>query len=362
MKILYDHLCYSEFYGGVSRYFTEVIKRLPKEIEYRIPLKYTNNEYFKTLELPYKTFFPNKHFKGQCSLINLLNTRYTKIEARKGNYDIYHQTHYDTFAFDLLPKTTKKVITIHDLNFFAIPQFYSKKNRLKEMQVDSIKRCDFIITVSDNTKKDLIRFFNIPETKIKVIYHGITMPNIEYKVFPYKLDKPYILFVGSRYVYKNFVNTVRAFAKINHNHDFYLVCTGTPFSKEEFTLLNELNIQDSVKQIRADDRLLNSLYAGAEVFIYPSYYEGFGIPLLEAMCNNCPILCSDSSCFPEIAEDAAIYFNPYSVNDIVEKMQFILNNETEKKKIVENGNNRMNFFSWEKSSALHYETYKMLLS
>lgn len=358
MKVLYDPFCFSEFYGGVSRYFSEVIRHLPDDIQYSIPIKYTNNEYFSMLGLQYKEFFKNKRFKGQCTFTKLLNIPELKRVIRKENFDIYHQTHYDTFVFDLLPKSTKKIVTIHDLNFFAIPQFYEPNSPLKMKQVESIKKADHIITVSENTKLDLIKFFNIPDTSISVIYHGVT--KVVEDIQPYKTDKPYLLFVGARYAYKNFENCVKAFSLINKNKDYYLICTGSPLNTSEIELFKKLDVYDSVRQIRATEQVLCSLYRGALCFIYPSYYEGFGIPLLEAMSNKCPIICSDKSCFPEVASDAALYFDPSSIEEIAERINQIIMDDRLRENLVENGLNRVINYSWEKSAKQHYELYKSL--
>lgn len=359
MKVLYDPFCFSEFYGGVSRYFSEVINGLPNEVDYSIPLKYTNNEYYSILNLPYKEFFKNNRFKGQCSIIKMLNIPELRKNIRSDTFDIYHQTHYDTYAFDLLPRTTKKIVTIHDMNFFAIPEFYEEKNKLKEKQTDSIRKADHIITVSQNTKKDLIKFFDIPETSISVIYHGASRLNSDIK--PYCLDRPYILFVGSRNAYKNFGNTILAFKELNRNRDFYLVCTGSPFNKHEIELLNKLNILDSVIQIKASETVLNSLYRGALCFIYPSFYEGFGIPLLEAMTNMCPIICSSRSCFPEIVDDAGLFFDPDSVDDIRNKIEQIANSHMLRVDLIKRGKERVKNFSWEKSAHEHFNLYQSII-
>lgn len=359
MKVLYDPFCFSEFYGGVSRYFTEVISHFPVDVQYSIPLKYTNNEYYPKLGLDYKEFLKNKRFKGQCTLIKLLNIPELRRTIAKEKFEIYHQTHYDTMIFDLLPKSTKKIVTIHDLNFFAIPQFYNPKSLLKIKQIESIKKADYIITVSQNTKADLIKYFNIPESSISVIYHGVS--KVVEDIQPYKLDKPYILFVGARNAYKNFENTAKAFSQINIKKDFYLICTGNPFSSSENELLQKLNIFDSVKQIKASEKVLSSLYRGALCFIYPSYYEGFGIPLLEAMTNNCPIICSNKSCFPEVASNAALYFDPNSIDEISDRINQIIKDSKLRDDLITKGQIRVKDFSWDKSSEEHVKLYDSII-
>lgn len=359
MNILYDPFCYSEVFGGVSRYFTEVITNLPKDVEYTLPLKVTNNEYYKNINQNYKEFFPNKKFKGQCSLIKQINKFEFNKTIKNCTYDIYHQTHYDTYAYTRLPNNIKKIVTIYDLNYFAIPEFYSDNKKIKQMQIDSIEKSDYIITISENTKTDLIKYFRVPEEKISVIYLGID--KFKNDVIPYKTDKPYILFVGARYTYKNFMNAIKAFKEVNKEKSFYFICTGNQFTNEEKKLLEDLNIVDSVKQIKASDVQLKSLYKGATCFIFPSYYEGFGLPLLEAMFYGAPIICSNTSCFPEIANNAALFFNPYSIDDIKDKMLRVLSDSQLQFQLRQNGYERVSCFSWEKTALEHYKLYKSLL-
>ena len=172
---------------------------------------------------------------------------------------------------------------------------------------------DCIITVSENTKKDMIEYWNIPPEKITVIYHGIQNINIE-QIHNLKIiNSPYILYVGARSKFKNFENAVKAYSIVNQKYpEIKFVCTGSDFTKSEIDLFESLNISKHIIHKSVNDIELFSLYHHAICYIYPSLYEGFGMPLLEAMACECPVICSNTSCFPEIAGNAALYLDPFS--------------------------------------------------
>ena len=225
-----------------------------------------------------------------------------------------------------------------------------------------IQKADLIIAVSFNTKKDLIKIFNVEESKIKVIYHGIEnkqLPNLPNQRI---INEPYLLYVGERQKFKNFDSLALAFRLVHKEcPEMRLVCTGPLLNIKELNMLSELDIAGAVIHFSADDRTLACLYRDAEMFVYPSYYEGFGMPILEAMLYECPVVLSNSSCFPEIAEDAGVYFDPYSIDDMVNKILFLMSNNDYRKEIISKGKIQVNKFSWEKCTRDHLNAYNLLL-
>lgn len=358
IKVFFDHQCYWEKYGGVSRYFTEILKTDFEDAEYELALKYSNNEYLDDLNFDYRHAFnklkiPKKHY-----LISAINKPYTINAIIKTTADIIHLTHYDPYLFKYA-KGKIVISTIHDLNFFAIPQFFSNNiNPLKKWQMICAEKSDFLITISENSKKDLMRYLDIDEQKIKVIYHGVN-DCFKKDTSPRIIKNPYILFVGRREGYKNFKTVLKAFANIK-NKDLFLVCTGLSFSKKENDMINAFGVSDRIINISASEYELINLYSHALLFVYPSLYEGFGFPLLEAMGCECPVLCSDTSCFPEIAEDAALYFNPYSAEDCIEKMNVLIDNQLLRNSLIQKGLIQKQKFSWNVSRQQHFELYKSL--
>lgn len=361
MKVLFDHKGFVEKYGGVSKYFSEIIKYHLDE--YDVAMKFSVNEYLKQVKPDCIDLFKQRNFRGMYRILSILNEPNTIKTLKKGNYDIVHLTHYDPYLFKY-KKNEKFISTIHDLNFFSIPEYFNTRRaaELKRGQILCAKKSDHIITISENSKKDLIKFLSIPEERISVIYHGVSSSYSKDNA-PRLLQDPYVLFVGYRGAkYKNFENAVRAFSIISKDYkNLKFVCTRDDFNEHEIKLFNELEISEKVIHYAASEKELINLYSYAEFFIYPSVYEGFGLPLLEAMACECPVLCSNTSCFPEIAGNAACYFNPEIIDSIVMAMNSILSDDCLKASLIMEGKKRLTLFSWEKSAQQHYEVYKKIL-
>jgi glycosyltransferase involved in cell wall biosynthesis len=171
------------------------------------------------------------------------------------------------------------------------------------------------------------------------------------------------LYVGNRHNrFKNFEKFIRAFALLSEkNKDIRLVCTGAPFNQYEMSLFEKLRIFNRCCSIFASEMQMHQLYRDALFFVYPSLTEGFGMPILEAMQCGCPNVLAKASCFPEIAQNAAEYFDPQSIDNIYEVMDYVYQNESLRKKIRDKGFQRVQDFSWEKSAAQHYALYKSLI-
>jgi glycosyltransferase involved in cell wall biosynthesis len=216
-----------------------------------------------------------------------------------------------------------------------------------------------IIAISENTKKDLVDIFNIDPSKIEVIYLGQSF-NTQ---LSQTIDLPdrYILFTGQRWGYKNFTRFATAFAQIVEKEKrLKLICTGNPFTPDELLLFNRLRISKSVVHFFANDAQLVELYKKAQAFIFPSEYEGFGIPILEAFACGCPIALSNSSCFPEIAGDAGVYFDPTNIESMVDAIQQILNSNDLRKEIIKKGVLRLSNFSWKRMAKETCSLYRNL--
>ena len=360
MKVLFDHQIFSiQMYGGASKYFCEMLKRFPKEY-WDIALLLSNNEYLKSLsQFTYCNPLQNTNFRGKSKLIELFNRPYSFAKLSFSNYDIFHQTHYGMYT-SKLRGNRKMVMTFHDMNHTKYPDFYNINTKgIQKSQKKSIERADKIIAVSNTTKDDLINIWGIDPRKIVVIYHGIDKGRIE--LSERIIENPYILYVGERDGFKNFSLFIKAFSIVSEkNPTLKLVCTGKKISIEEKAQLDALKITGKVVQICADKIMMKRLYKGAEMFVFPSLSEGFGMPILEAMAQDCVVLLSNTSCFPEIANSAGVYFDPYNIDDIVDKIEQTLNSTELRAQKVKNGRDRLNMFSWEKTANQHLELYKTL--
>lgn len=375
IKILFDHQIFdSQRIGGISRYHFEIISRLK---EYCIlPVKVSKNEYLKnadfiTLEndkYSFENFFPNKNFKGKGKLYNIRNKVCRKKPIsnkdesirmlKEQEFDIFHPTYYDTYFLKYLGKKPF-VITIHDMIYEKYPELFFNFQETIENKKELIKKASHIIAVSQNTKSDIIQLYNIEETKISVIYHGSSIKEKSDLLENFK-EKfgTYILYTGSRTIYKNFYFMINAISDYIKKNNINIVCTGSTFSKEETKIFSKLGIQGQIFHFFSTENELYNLYHDAAAFVFPSYYEGFGIPILESFEAGCPVVCSNASCFPEIAQDAAYYFNPKSKQEILQAIDKVLT--TSSSGIISKGFQILNQFTWEESAKKHFEVYNKI--
>lgn len=369
LKILYDHQCYTyQDYGGVSRYYTELIRHLKQNnlAQPKVAIKYSNNQYLNSLkEVASKPFLSNYQFKGKKLLLDVLNRRISTKVISMGNFDIFHPTYFNPYFLNYLKNKTF-VITVHDMTHELFPDKMNKWDKSSEYKKLLVNKAKKIICVSNNTKNDLIKLFKVEEENIKVIYHGNSLNYKRDLQFEssLKLPEKYILYVGSRKYYKNFVFMIKALADlIKEGNDLKLICAGGGrFSKDEIKLLTELKIWNKIIQLNVNDKILGALYSNASCFVFPSLYEGFGIPILEAFSCGCPVVCSNSSSLPEIAGDAAEFFDSKDLQSIRNSVEIVLTDKDKREKMISLGFQRLKNFNWENSTKQTFELYKECLN
>jgi glycosyltransferase involved in cell wall biosynthesis len=225
---------------------------------------------------------------------------------------------------------------------------------------------DGVVAVSATTAADIARLTHRPIDTISVIHHGISdgmhwKPELGHK--PVLPDR-FFLCVGQRRAYKNFLAVAPAIARVLHaDSDLALVCFGGgPFTEEEKAPFEAAGVRSRLIATGGDDRALASVYARALVLVYPSLYEGFGMPILEAMVNRCPVLVQQRSCFPEIAGDAALYFDPAQEDDTTELLIRVARDAGLRHRFAEAGACRAASFTWQRCAAQHAALYRSLAS
>uniref|UniRef100_UPI004047318A glycosyltransferase family 4 protein n=1 Tax=Algoriphagus sp. TaxID=1872435 RepID=UPI004047318A len=382
MKILYDHQIFSvQKFGGISRYFAQIISHLAEDNQINIGIKYSNNEYLNNLQLipeieklvyPFNKFLSKINFRGKHTLFNQLNRFFLHKNSdpyifnknlsiallKNQDFDIFHPTYYDDYFLEYIGNKPF-ILTIHDMIHELYPEILNDI-RLSRRKAFLANKASHIIAVSENTKKDIIDIFGIPKEKISVVYHANSLQFFGDDKVIEQYD--YLLFVGERGGYKNFLFFVRALQPILRDRPWLnVICTGKIFSKTEADLLHELGVEQHFIAKNVSDKELITLYYSAKVLVFPSYYEGFGIPILEAFNVGCPVVLSNASCFKEIAEDCALYFNPKSINDIRDAIETILENEDLKNKLIQKGFDREKYFTWEKSANQTFDIYNNII-
>jgi glycosyltransferase involved in cell wall biosynthesis len=221
-----------------------------------------------------------------------------------------------------------------------------------------------IIAISQNTKKDILHFFDIEEDIIDVVYLGNSSAvKCDFSSVGLKLPERFILFVGTRQGYKNFNFFIKAITPIlRKDEDLYIVCAGgEKFSKDEIRFLDKLGIKNRIFRYFVEDDVLSYFYQKARVFVFPSLYEGFGIPVLESLSNNCPVALSNTSSLPEAAGEAGLYFNPQDELSLMDAVSKIVYNDAVRKDLQLKGVEQIKKFSWEKASDETAKVYRKLL-
>lgn len=291
-----DHQIFSlQKYGGISKYFASLISNDRSGL-YKLSVALSNNENLLTSSL----------IKNRL-LIYLFNQIYTAFNIIFNKYDIYHLTYYDCSLVRL--SRGKIVVTIHDFIQELYPQSFTKAQlkRAYQNKKKMLEMADHIIAVSETTKKDAERIYGVPTSKMSVVYHGCDLQDLNNgKVFEYKKD--YILYVGNRSGYKNFKTLLSVFCSLKSKDLNLLVVGGGKFSKAELELIKSYKISSKVEWIQFGVYKMVDLYSKSKAFVFPSLYEGFGLPLIEAVLSGAKVIAYENEVFRELSLPNTHYF------------------------------------------------------
>jgi len=369
MKILLDpQIFYQQTYGGISRYYTEVFSVLSKkkDVEIILPIYNSDNSYLKETDLAAK----NKSLHLLYSVLSFFRISTRSLRKRKSDqlldakfqendYDVVVPTYYNPYFLDKI-NGKPFVLTVYDMIHELLPEYFiDDEFRVVERKELLLHKATRIIAVSHNTKKDILKVYpHINPDKIVVVYHGTSIKiDNEVKV---ALPENYILYVGARPHYKNFKFLVRSIVPLlKKDSSLMLIAAGGgKFSEEELAWLKSLGINRQVVQKRFEENELGHFYKQAKCFVLPSLYEGFGIPVVEAMACGCPIILSTHGSLPEIAGDAGIYFNSESEDDLKEKIEELINNSELRAKYADKGLRHVTRYDWNAAAEQCLQVYK----
>jgi glycosyltransferase involved in cell wall biosynthesis len=363
---MYDHQIFSrQRYGGVSRYFFEVSNRIAAlngdHAEVFSP--FYVNQYVEKSSIKSHSFRVEK-FPGSSIALGFANTVAGSLFVRnRKDVAIFHETYYT--RFDYAPKTAKRIITVFDMIHELFPESFSKADMTRHIKRRAVSRADHVICLSESTRSDLMRLLDVPVEKTSVVYLGHSLTEACAKIAPDAGSrKPYLLYVGNRSGYKNFKSLLVAFGNSTLlKKEFSIVCFGggkfTPDELSEMQRQN-LNVGD-VHHVAGNDAVLSGLYASAAALVYPSLYEGFGIPPLEAMAHGCPVICTNTSSLPEVVGEAAERFDPRDTDGLRTSIERVASSEELRQGLITLGYERIKKFSWDRCARATLDQYNRIL-
>ncbi len=359
--------------SGIERYTLELVKNLSLiDEKNKYVLFFNNHEPLIALEKKY-------------NFVNYITSIPTKIrfmrifweqfwlakEIQYNNVDVFHGPSF------LAPfsKKCKYTITIHDLSFFKYPESFTMENKLyfKFFLKKSVNNADIIIADSESTKKDIMQYFNILDEKIKVIYLGVgekykritNVAKLNTIRTKYALPEKFLLFTGVLSPRKNLERTIEAFHHLKKNnfpHKFVIVGKKGWLYSPIFEKIKQLDLQDKIIFTDyIDEEDLPYLYNLADLFVLASLYEGFGLPILEAMACGCPVVTANTSSMPEVAGDATLLVNPLSIEEIKNAMEKILTDKRLREELINKGFEQAKKFSWKNTAEETLKVYKNLM-
>ena len=355
---------------GIGTYIRNLLRelaRIDRETEYVLLCQEADLDVGTQLGANFRTVLepsPNYSFREQVHVPWVLH---------RERPDVYHAPHY------VLPAGVRcrSVVTIHDCIHLMFPQYLPNRAAYAYARASmwaAARRSDRILTVSEASKRDILHFFNVQPEKIVVVYNAI---DEHFRVTPaeedvarvrerYQLDHQFILYVGNIKPHKNLVRLIEAFAELRRTgfDEVKLLIIGDQISKLP-ALRRAVHGHKLHKHVRflgyVSDQTLGVLYRLASAFVFPSLYEGFGLPPLEAMASGTPVVISNVSSLPEVAGDAAVLVDPYDVESIVDGMRRILSDPALAAELRRKGVERAREFSWERSVAKTRQVYQQVV-
>lgn len=392
--ILFDFQTFiNQKYGGISTYYSELISNLSSRgVNCQLALDFSENYSFnnklqeKTIRPKIFNSYPNLkswlfglNFKGKGRLFKLFFgneifqsmvkselrleflKKYTIRLLETKEFRIFHPTYFSNYYLDSI--STLKipyVITVYDLIHELFPDIFVEQDEVKQNRFVLCNKASKILAISESTKQDLIRIYDINPSKIIVTPLAVSW--IESKYEEPEVEN-YILFVGDRWNYKNFKFLLLSISEILKIKGIKLICIGSlDFSQEELSYIEELELEQFVFHVPfSNSEELKKYYRFAKLFVFPSLYEGFGLPILEAQSQRTPIACSNKGSLPEVAGNGAVYFDPYDKTSIFNVINEILDRKSLQQSIVKEGILNFRRFSWQNTSSKTLDAYREFL-
>jgi glycosyltransferase involved in cell wall biosynthesis len=365
MKILYDGYIYRvQRAGGINRYLANIIDGLPPDWTPVLTVRETRQFTFPTHPQLSLKRFPVPHLRPRRLAEWGARHFFARIESQRGLDLIHSVFHFSLKGNCSASRHAPFLLTIHDM----IPEIFKEDidpdGNGAEVKRKAAATADAIICVSENTRKDFLERNRFPEDKIFVIPLASELSRDMTLGNECISERPYFLFVGSRAIYKNFVRLVLAFAPVAEKWpDVELCVVGVPFDTVELGLLDALKIRSRVRNLgHLSDRHLAKLYRCSTALVYPSMYEGFGIPPLEAMSCGTVVIAAAVSSLPEVVGDAAILIDPRSIDSMTSAMLKVRDlGNSDREELITKGMARSTRFNWNETVRRTIAVYRTVI-
>ena len=367
MRIAFDHQIFGwQKYGGISRYYCELASELANGSEQTVAV--------------ISPFYINEHLRKASARLQVIGTKvpgYPKAGRplralnsmlvapllRSFHPDIVHETYYSTTHHRI--KKAKRVLTVFDMIHERFSDMYSPLDLVRKEKADAVAHADHVICISAQTQQDLVNLLGVDPEKTTVVHLGYRLKAGSRTItLPVHAQRPFLLFVGIRVGYKNFEGMLKAYAASSVLRSaFDIICFGGgAFSYSECALIQKLGLSaDHLHQVAGGDGILAEFYRKATAFVYPSLYEGFGLPPLEAMSFDCPVVCSGASSIPEVVGDAGAFFDPCDIDAIRSALELVVSDSAIRRTLIERGRKRIQQFSWARCAQETLDVYRKVM-
>lgn len=362
MRVAFDEQIFAiQSYGGISRMFAELAQQFISEPDLGIQLLPLNAPVINRYALDQPDIRQHLAVRDAGHEYYSLARYFMRVRPRRGQ-DIVHNTFYLPHGLASYPGA-KRIVTIHDM----IPEMMPETRRRLDfltLKKHYVQRADHIVCVSEATKENLLEIYPNVQVPVSVVHHGVH-PRFTPNADPIaQLPSRYVLFVGNRGGYKDAGVLFHAFASIAQDFpDLELVFVGGgPLSNAERELLRKLSIDQRTRQVNLSDADMVGAYAHAQAFVFPSRFEGFGIPALEAMACGTPTILAAATSLPEVGGDTALYFEPGKSDDLAAQLTTVLADPDLREALSKAGIQRAAGFTWHRSALSHVNAYREALA
>jgi glycosyltransferase involved in cell wall biosynthesis len=362
MRILYDGQIYAlQAAGGINRYFASLIDRLPADFTPLLTMYHARELNYPSH--PNLKVYGSRRFRPERVAFRLARNYFRRV-ADGGNFDLAHPTYYTLLTRrEVSEYRCPVVITVHDMIHELFPAQMDPTGAHAEEKRRAIEAADSVICVSESTRRDLLERHRLDGKAVSVIHQASEIDEARTHGPEPVPERPYFLFVGARGGYKNFDLLLAAFARARGAlAEASLCAVGPPFSRDEERRIAALGLDGRVENYgRVSDAHLARLYRHSVALVYPSLYEGFGIPPLEAMTCGTAVVASNRSSIPEVVGDAGLLFDPESADELTDILLTLARDPSRRESLVERGRERAALFSWDTTAARTVEVYRSLV-